>query len=247
MIFFPKFLLCVIFVSYSAFCSEVTLAIASDYTPIHFGQDNPNESISKEILTEIFKNQDQFQLRFTGFPWERAQQLVKEGTQDAFISVPTPDRMKYAVASQSPVLIQKFQIFFSKSSNNLDLLKKIKTLNDLENLKICEYFSSGWAKQNLASYLKNIIYSRTIETKLKMLNSGRCDLIIDGDIVVNYYMKKLDLKNIIPLDIEVEKTKFHLMLSKKSKHIDFLEYFNQNNLFEKNPLKYQEIVDKWTM
>lgn len=233
-------------VGFSALSNEVNLAISSDYAPIHFGQNNPRESISTDVLREIFKNQDKYQLKFNGFPWERAQVLVKEGAQDAFISIPTPARMQYTLVSQSPVLIQNFKIYYNINSNNILQIKKIKTLNDLDDMKICEYFSSGWAKQNLEKYLKNIIYSRTIDTKLKMLNSGRCDLILEGDIVVNYYIKNLELKNIATLNIEIEKTKFHLMVSQKSKNADFLDYFNKNNLMINNPLKYEEIINKWT-
>ncbi len=245
-------LLCLSYSSLFAKQDVLRIAISDDYPPVHFGIDNQKSSISTDSIKEIFKNHKNLEIIFVSLPWERAQLYTKEGKVDAIITVPTKKRLEYTNQTTHPIIKQRFEVFKHKSIKlSPDDITEIRNKH-FQKYKVCEYFSSGWAKQNLKKNT-DIIYSQTMLSKIKMLNSARCDLIIDSEISSNYIIKKNGYKDIESTKIYYEGTDFFFLLSKSYKDQTILKYIDQElvkpatmnklNLIQNNWISWNSSVD----
>ena len=92
-----------------------------------------------DVLTEAIQTQMGIQVSHEGYPWARAQMMVKLNKADAFVTVPTPERSSYTEISTEPVILATFTLFVSKKNKQIKALQTVKTLSDLTNFNLVHY------------------------------------------------------------------------------------------------------------
>lgn len=223
-----------------------SIAFPDDFAPFSFSEHNQAVGIAPEIISEVFRNSKNIKLHFSSMPWARAQKLVHDGAFDALVTIPSPDRLLYTTPSKTPAFVANFKIFTYKNHPRLNEIQKIHSIDDLKNYVVCEYNGSGWAKNHLVGKAKRIEYSKSTETKIKMLALKRCDLIIDLDLMVHYNAKKLSInEDIIEIPHSFEQASYHLLINSRYPHSEVMQEFEKNiKHLQKNGF-IQKVISKW--
>lgn len=231
-----------------ALAAPATIVFMDDYAPVSFLSKDKSHAIgvTPNIMSEVFIDTDE-KINLIGRPWVRAQDMVKKGEADAMVAVITPERLSYATASKVPAFYDSYRPFTYAGHPQLRTLSKVKSIKDLKDYTLCEYLGSGWAKTYLVGKVKRIEYGRSINMKVSMLASHRCDLIIDLGFLIRSTAKRNHLDHkIVELPATFTSSAFHLMVSKKSSHQELLSIFDKNAKKMHDNGRIEQIIQFWT-
>ncbi len=228
----------------SAAQSAMKIVYFENYPPFSWKENNQMKGILIDVLTESIQNQMGIQISHKGYPWARAQMLVKDNKADAFVTVPTPERKKYTKASTEPVILVTFTLFIPKQSIQIDALKSVKTSSDLKNFNLIHYVGSGWAKQNLKNM--NVYWVPTLDKVLYLLTRNNRNVFVDASQVVRYNIKRLGYQaQITELSQIIDSASFNLCIGNNSSYVNILPKFNTTIKTMKANGKLQEIYHKY--
>lgn len=194
---------------------KIKFVYFNTFAPYSFEKDGKMHGILVEINEILFHERLGFETSHKGYPWARAQEMVKAGTADAFTTVVTEERKTYTKPINEPSLVAYFQPVISK--DKYTKFKDVKNLSDLRAFTHGQYLGNGWAKKNLVDF--NIQSVANLETVLKMLAINRFDVFIDAKQVVNYNINQLNLGDKLEiLPVILDSTTFNTCIGNLSKH-----------------------------
>ncbi|GAX87550.1 polar amino acid transport system substrate-binding protein [Lebetimonas natsushimae] len=204
-----------------------------DYPPLIYRNSNGKPAgILYDIMKEAFHRMN-IPLKVDLYPWKRAQKMVKDGISDAMISIITPERLKFTIASD-PILLSSEYIFVNKNNPHFKEIMTIKSIKELKPFTIVEAFGAGWTKANLKGC--NIIWVPNIENAFEMLIKGRADIYIANGYTARCFIHKKihsknklseGYKNIVMNHSPIKTVAFRLLINKNSKYINILDKFNK--------------------
>jgi ABC-type amino acid transport substrate-binding protein len=183
-----------------------------------------------DILNEIFAKNLQLPVTYIEYPWKRAQIAVKEGLADLIITVATPDRLQYAVRSDSPVLEMYLHVFTYTRNPRLSEIESITSGEDILKMGLIPVTNLGnvWHKNHIDHLGVATRYVPNEENAFLFLAAQRADITIEPLIAGSYLIKQLDLADrITPTKARFGPLTFHLLLSKKSSHLKRMGEINQ--------------------
>jgi len=192
-----------------------------DYAPFSWKDENGEmQGMLVEYMQELLVRRMGLDVEHRGFPWARAQEMVKQGEADVFVSVPTEARREYTFVSEEPVYINHVAVFAKKDNPRIEELRKITNLEDLHSFTTSTYTGNSWAETNLS--MMKIVWVSTPQQALEMLAAGRVDVYIDSSFVTNYLLSKMNLDTIEEMPNPVNTTIFHFFIGKKSPYVEIL-------------------------
>ncbi|MFD2207112.1 substrate-binding periplasmic protein [Kiloniella antarctica] len=195
------------------------IAYAEAWAPISSGSFETVVGILPSIMEEVIHNQMGIVVLHQGLPWARAQEAVKTGEIDAFITTPTTERLTFSKPSEGIVFPLRFQPIVRVGSEEEKLFtSESDILGKLATRRYCDVLGNGWAKNFYAE--KGISYKvvPTLDICIKHLIHGQTDIIIHAEPAAVSFITKLNVHNsvkILPI-IMVSSPEFPLLLSKKS-------------------------------
>jgi polar amino acid transport system substrate-binding protein len=179
-----------------------------------------------DALDEALHRRLNLSIDHQGFPWIRAQSMVKQGQADAFCTVPTPERRAYTEVSREPVITSSFTLFTARHGPNIEKLRAVKRIEELRPFSIGHYLGSGWAQQKLAGL--RVSWAPRLDSTLNMLAAGRVDVFIDVAEVVRYRIRELGLsEQLVELPQVLDTQPFNLCIRKNSPYVEILPRFDQ--------------------
>ncbi len=201
------------------------LVYFNDFAPFSWQGSQQMQGIYVDILHEALAIRMKLNVTHQGFPWARAQALVKAHKADGFITVPTEQRSVYTSFSED-VLSLTTSIFVRKSHPEFSSMKKIQTIAELKGYVLVDYVGNGWASNALID--QNVHWLARFDQIFPYMVQGRGDAHVASRHMVNYNLKKLGFKGkIIELPHPVASLFAHLCLGKNSKYVDVLPEFNK--------------------
>lgn len=220
-----------------------------DYKPFHWydEHDQITKGIFVDICEEILRKRLGYEVVYHQYPWIRAQNMVEDGREDAFITTPTPKRLEYTVVGQVPFALMKKVIFTNKDNPQLEKIKKIKNVEELRPYRLLEYLGSGWSLLRLVQeHNLSVEYSAEIDQVLEKLALGRGDIFIEDPRLVHYNLKILGLTGkVVETPSVLEETEFKLCISRKSPFVAILPQIDQMLIEIRDDGTLQKILDKW--
>ncbi len=210
--------------------TEISIVYANQWAPVSYEEAGTIKGLLPERMDQILTRQMGMKVTHIPAPWGRAQMMVERGLADAFVTTPTPKRLKYSTASQTKVFI----LPFVPAVRSFDL--KVQSLQDSDDLSaykdqlFCDVLGNGWADYFYKDKPVKVYTAPTIKECLLLLRAGRVQAIIHAEPVLKKYVKALKLeKSITILPRPSKKSpQFSLMISKKSRLDDeFMDYFDQ--------------------
>ncbi len=239
-----------VFLSFSAvptlsFSKDVMkMVYFNNYAPFSWEEEKQMHGILIDVLNEALQKRMGIHVSHEGYPWARAQMMVKDGSADAFATVPTPERETYTNISNEPVILAKITLFAKKESPKLKDFRKIKSISDLKGIKMGNYTGNGWAKKNLEGM--NIDWASSLDTTLRKLVKGRFDLFVGVSPVALFNIKKLSYKDqITEIPNVIDSVSFNLCIGKNSPFVSILPKFDETMKQMSEDGKLEEIYKKY--
>lgn len=237
----------------SAFAKDV-LFVADDMDAapyISADLENKPVGLFYDIIKKAFNRMER-PFKYEVYPWKRAQMLVRNRHADALITIPTPERLEHLVASQEPVFIMKYKIFTQSDNPNIDKIKSVKSLNDLNGLKIIDYIGDGWAEKNLDQF--GVDWSSSLTSACAKIAAHRGDVFLQDEIMVLHAIKNLkknganttsDFEHIVSFDAPVDQIGFHLLIHKESEFLKLMPEFDETIKSMRESGEIDRIRNKW--
>ncbi|TWI65778.1 polar amino acid transport system substrate-binding protein [Desulfobotulus alkaliphilus] len=197
-----------------------------------------------DVVDEVAGKQMGIPLSHEGFPWARAQDRVRGGQADAFITVPTPERRGYTEISEETVISSRMTLFTRNGHENIDALKQIQSIPDLKGFILLDYIGNGWAERNLKDYDRQL--SPRPENVFQMLAAGRGDLFITDSVVGGFTILNMGLRDqIIEIPNILDEVPFSLCIGKKSPFTKILPEFDKKLSQLRESGKLEEIYNQY--
>ena len=202
------------------------LVYFDDYEPISWSVSGLMRGVLIDIVDEAIVKRMGIAVEHRGYPWARAQAMVKVGDADAFLTVATPERGEYTTAGNEIVLSLENVAYISARHPRRRDLEQVKTLADFKPYLMGAYLGSGWAKTHLAEH--RVHWAPRIATILGMIGAERIDAFVDAAQAVRYHVRRLNLDaDIIELAPIFDMVNFRLCIRKNSPYAARLDQFDQ--------------------
>lgn len=123
-----KYLFIFLFTISIAHAKPIKIVFMEDYEPVSFLSpvDGKAIGIAPDIIREAFSDKG-ISLELVGYPWVRAQEMVKRGDADAMVTIATPERLTYTTSSELPAFYDSFRAYTYIAHPKIQALRKAKT------------------------------------------------------------------------------------------------------------------------
>ena len=196
-----------------------------------------NESIGRRMGIDVSNR---------GFPWARAQEMVRDGRADAFVTVATPERSAYTNCSNEDVLRLENVAYINVANKNLRALERVQSIDDLLPFTLTSYLGNGWAKDRFAKHNVEWVYG--IENSIRMLAAERVDVFVEARQVVRYHLQKLGFsEKMLELEPVFDTVRFRLCIRKDSPFADRLPQFDQSIRAMRSDGTLRRIYEKYVI
>ena len=227
-----------------AAAGPLRVAFSSESTPLSWGEDGALKGILVDAASEAFRRMG-VKVEMNGYPWMRAQKMVKDGDADAFITILTPERRQFVSSGSEPLISLRMGMVAKRGSAVNAKLAAVRTAEDLRAFSVLSYRGNGWSQ----SFLKGITvdWALTTDQCLKKLARGRADVYVSDLDTVGYRIKKLGLENeLVVLPNVLDRREFRLGIRKQSEHLPLLPRFDQTIRQMKADGSLQRILEKYS-
>jgi len=126
-----------------------------------------------------------------GYPWGRAQELVKAGEAHALCTVPTDARREFLIFGREEVLEIDVHVFYAADHSRRDDIAAIRSVNDLKGFSQVDYIGNGFAERVFKEL--PIIWVPTLEAGLMRVAWARADVIVASPLVAQFEMRRLGI------------------------------------------------------
>jgi polar amino acid transport system substrate-binding protein len=228
---------------------NIKIAYYENFPPFSFYENKKLKGIFVDTMEILFKKSKNINIYSEGFPWQRAQELVRKGQFDSHITLTTQEREKYLYHTSNPVFEDQLVLVYLSTNPKANFIKNIKEKNEVKQYIIDEYIGNGLSK---SIYSENdgykLDYSANLKTCFLKLANGRGDIIITNKTNANIYQLQLNGKKLKYIDLSFIKNplKYYFFLRKSypnsKKIINYIDKILaqkiSQNLVNKNYRKY---------
>lgn len=212
-----------------SFSRPLRIAYNDDWNPYSYlGRDDKAHGILVDVLEEALVRRMGLKVEHYSYPWNRVQLNVQQGTQDAFITVPTPERLSYSVSSTAPAFVVEMRAFVTPASPQYAALLKVSEVGEFAPFRVCDIYGNGWAKRLYDSNRIQVTWFRNNRIVMEQLRHGHCDLSMGAIEVGLKIIRDLGLEGTLTVLPEVfDSMTFTLMINKHSPYVGILPEFDQ--------------------
>jgi len=204
----------------------IRLVFAEGAAPLAFEEAGKVRGIEIDVAREVFTARLGHPITASLYPWERAQQMVRRGEADGFISVATPERLSYAACGDEPVLRTPMRVMMRRNHPQRADVEAAKSLNDLRRFDLVSYLGNGWAHDKLAGF--HVFDADDFPSSLRGLAQGRADIALVNALSGFYYLEKLKLKGkLLMLPQDFDTADYVLCMGDHSSHAAKLGEFER--------------------
>ncbi len=179
--------------------NTIRLAYYENSPPLSFIENNKPLGVFFDITNLVLGKMMGYKFIQDSFPWERAQEFVRQGTYNAHITLQTEERDKFLIFQKGYTIKSHVYLAYSKNNPRINEIKKIKNKSDFERFEMVGYIGNGWFKEKFKNNKNlNIKLVSSQINALKMINANRADLYTSSNILdALYIVRKEHLNNIV--------------------------------------------------
>ena len=189
-----------------------------NYHPRSWEENGKMHGILVDIIDEAVGRRLDIPVVHSGYPWKRAQLMVKEGLADAFITVPTRERKAYTVVGEEPVLRFTLHILTRRNHPHIKQMESINSLHQLSGYTIADYPGNGWAQRNLKGM--DVVWLKDIDAIFPFLARGRGDLTVASKLTISKMRRQGFDTSLEILPNILSSVSFYLCVGKHSPYND---------------------------
>lgn len=225
-------------------CAGQATRLACDiWPPYQMYQNNELTGYSVGIVKAVYERMGiPLEQPIPTLPWSRCLSMLEDGSADAIFSANyAPARERYAAYPDEP-LISTPWVIWSRSGH------RFTSMEDLRNLRIgvvrqYSYTPEFWKFIQANCRVEKVSND---ETNFKKLSAGHLNATVAELANGLYLLKKLDIKNIVPIThLKIRETGLYIIFSKKSVPHAFVEEFSRElSAFKATP-QFRLLHDKY--
>lgn len=203
-----------------------------DWPPYRFSSpegDGKYQGLFVDLITRLFDEELGIVIERYPLPWKRAQDAVKAGDADFMITIPTPERLEYVVATDLPLYRMNLHLYTYADHPKRDAIAQIQTVEDIKrlDLELAAHIGDGWYKTNVASKGVRSHYLSVDEDLVRFVGAKRADGMIDILLPTNRKIREGKLQSKVVLtDIKFGPIDFYVLIGKKSPLIERIDDIN---------------------
>ena len=194
--------------------------VFTNYPPANFQtEDGHVNGFFHDIVVEVFDKGLGIHVEIAVYPWKRCQSMVKEGTADIMVTIPTPERLEYAVTHNRPIWTKRRILYTYHDHPKIHDIQRINGLGAIRSggYKVISYLGNGWVEKEVQGIGIPVTYATTVDGMYLMLAAKRGDLIIEEKSLAAPRITEQGLSERIDETIGVgSESGFHILISKKS-------------------------------
>lgn len=191
------------------------MVYAENFAPFSFADNGQLRGMLPATLHELLTRRLKLPVEHAVYPWARAQAMVRAGQADGFVTVATPERLQYTVASNEWLAQDKLALFTRADNPRMAELQKLRGIADLGDLNIGSYMGHGWVQTKLGHL--NVQYATDRSTALRMLMAKRFDVMVDVSVPARLGVRNLGLEgSIVELPVVLDLGEIRLCIGKTS-------------------------------
>ena len=217
--------------AFSAQSSSVLRIAYPHFPPFHWKDEQGRmHGLFFDILTEALEKRMQQRLQWTAYPWARCQEQLKNGAEEAIITVPTRERSRYTRTHEHPFFFKPMHLFTATDHPRMQAIMQIRTLADMKGLglTVITYSQNGWNRDHVQGLGIQSHESPYLENVWMMLAEHRGDLVIEWPRGARPVLQRLGLEEaVIDTGHEIAQMPFHLLIGKGSDHVGLLDPFDR--------------------
>ncbi|QPF75893.1 ABC transporter substrate-binding protein [Roseateles sp. DAIF2] len=161
-----------------------------------------------------------------GYPWARAQLMVRTGRADGMITAVNPERLGYAVAGQEDVLENDTRIYVHKSNPRLAELTGVQRIGELQKYRVVSYLGNGWLKARLPA--DSVRWLRSLDDAVRMAALQPEMVLVEGERLLLPALRRRGLEDqFIPVGPVLERTSSRLLIGKQSPYAARIAEFDK--------------------
>lgn len=183
-----------------------------------------------EIIREALERRLGLSTVWTAQPWARCQASVGDGSADVILTVPTPERAAYALASDEPFYVKRLNVFARANHPRLEEIRGLASLEDIRRagLTVVTYNENGWSKAHVEPLGIRVFTANSLQSVWRMLAEQRGDLVIEWPPAAWPDIRALKLEGeIVQTGAVMGDMSFHLLVGRRSPHADILPGFDR--------------------
>lgn len=134
---------------------------------------------------------------FGAAPWARAQDMVRTGQADGFVTVPTPERQAYALFARQPLIDgMDVVLVYAAASPRRAAIERAASAADLQEFALVDYIGNGWGDAIWRGW-PTVERVRDLRTLLRMVATGRAEIAVQPRAVVAAVARQAGLHGLI--------------------------------------------------
>ncbi len=183
-----------------------------------------------DVLNEILSKRMGLSWNCVLLPWKRAQADVQSGSADLIITVPSEERLVYALATNHPVFEGYLHVYTYKGHPKIKEIRRIQSVDDIQRLGLVPVTNLGnnWHRENIDIAGIPTHYAPADENIARFLAAKRADIMIDLPATMNPIIKSLGLAQSIEMTpARFGPLGFHILVSRKSPLASSMDALNQ--------------------
>lgn len=202
------------------------LGVPATFRMVYFGDFAPFSQIDAsgrvrglfvDAVQSLLHDRLGMEAEHRAFPWARAQAMVRSGEADGFITVPTPERLSYVLASARPLFEFPMCIVAAGDSPRLSELRRVRTLEGLRPFRLAHYLGSGWADSNLRPLGLDIQWTSDLAGAMRLVANGRVDAMVDNAVSLRHRMQDPEFRDrLVDLPASLATQPYHVCIGRNS-------------------------------
>jgi polar amino acid transport system substrate-binding protein len=191
------------------------LVYADTFAPFSYLDNGRLRGTLPALLQELLSRRLKLLVDHSAYPWVRAQVLVKAAAADAFVTVPTPERLQYTLPTSESIVQLRLSLFARADNPHLAELQKLRDIAELGQTSLGSYIGHSWVQTKLGHL--PLQYATDRNTALRMLMAKRFDAMADVSTSARQGIKALGLEDsVVELPIALDVNNVHLCIGKTS-------------------------------
>ncbi|MAC48025.1 MAG: hypothetical protein CMI12_14425 [Oceanospirillum sp.] len=202
----------------------ITVTYANQWKPYSYGnKEGQAKGILVDIVDFILHQKMGFTVQHIPLPWERAQNMVRNGSYDALITAPTAERQFYFKRTNSTLYRLQWRAYLSTQSSNYQRLKGADNPLTIRDVSCVSLLGDRTSESLYRRFNLDCQSVKDLPLALKMMQMGRVDLFVHSKAIVDQHMMSQNYMGLIEEHpMVLKKVPFVLMVSKYSPYADQL-------------------------
>lgn len=194
--------------------------VFTNYPPANFqAQNGQFKGFLRDIVVEVFTKGLNIQVDIAVYPWKRCQAKVKDGTADIMVTIPTQERLEYAVTHTRPVWIKRRVLYTYHGNSKINDIQRLSGLAAIKSggYQVISYLGNGWVEKEVQGLGIAVTYATTVDGMYHMLAAKRGDIVIEEKSLAAPRIAEQGLsERILETKGVGSESGFHILISKKS-------------------------------